>query len=322
MAVNDIVWVHAGPTSGKTTLIKTLRKEGLTVIETDQLFEMLDNYHYNAKVWRDTDVSRGQDYWNWVHHTIVGLCVDIDSKSKSNKWLVADDPRKTTKTVVLTNLWLPVPLTLSVFVNPDDIVKRSDERSKGDNVIPKDIAEKWFVAWQKSDLANKRVLTTEQYLSDFSKEIVEAAVSKEKAVKSVQEKKRPENDLPDEKRKMTDQNKELALKGDRTLQLDWFVEECLEFEAAKDGSEEKLSEAVDVIGCSLKFDIKPDEAKQALDKVKKAYILDKVVMLLSRVTNRAKYYEQLNERQVKRGRKPFNTAGMERSFLQFKNNLK
>lgn len=135
-------------------------------------------------------------------------------------------------------------------------------------------------------------------------------------------KKQTTSDDIDGGRKMTDEGKELAMKGDRDWQLTWFVEECLEFEAAPEGSDDKLSEAIDVIGCTLRFDISPADALESLSKIKKEYIIRKVVLLLSRIPDRIKHYETLNARQVKRNRKPFNLAAMERCFLQYKNQLK
>lgn len=123
-------------------------------------------------------------------------------------------------------------------------------------------------------------------------------------------------------RKMTDAGKEAALRGDREWQLTWFVEECLEFEAAADGSDEKLAEAIDVIGCSLRFDISPVESVDALSQIKKDYIIRKVILLLSRIPDRLRHYEMLNTRQIERKRKPFNLAAMERCFLNYKNQLK
>lgn len=130
------------------------------------------------------------------------------------------------------------------------------------------------------------------------------------------------SDILDGGRKMTDAGKEAALRGDRDWQITWFVEECLEFEAAIDGSDEKLAEAIDVIGCSLRFDISPAEAIDALSLINKDYIIRKVILLLSRIPDRLKHYEMLNTRQIERKRKPFNLAAMERCFLNYKNQLK
>jgi len=121
---------------------------------------------------------------------------------------------------------------------------------------------------------------------------------------------------------MTDEKKKAALEeNDADAQMSWFVEECLEFEATGDNSPEQLNEATDVIGCVVKFAIHFDDAMLHLQNIQKNYILTKVIMLLSRVSDRNKLYRALNERASSRGRKQFNPTDLERAFINYKKQL-
>jgi hypothetical protein len=88
----------------------------------------------------------------------------------------------------------------------------------------------------------------------------------------------------------------------------------LEFEAAADHSPEKYSEAMDVLGLLLLFQISPSDLKDELVIRKKEYILTKIKMLLQRTPDRKKYYDEFNASQKSRGRRPFNPVDLERVF--------
>lgn len=124
------------------------------------------------------------------------------------------------------------------------------------------------------------------------------------------------------KRVMTDDLKEKALKGDKQAQASWLLEEALEFEDAEDNSEEKIKEAVDVIGCLLRFNLTPEDLLNLLSNEKKDYIAAKVVEILVKRPKRLDDYNDLNKRQTARGRKPFNTAQMERVFMSLRDLVK
>lgn len=340
---SNICWIHAGPTSGKTTLIKQLRKDGFTVIETDTLFEIIDNNHYVQKVWREDDTTSLTKtipgYWDWVNKSIVDTVHLLDQTSRANKWLAPDNVRFSTKTIVLSNLWLPVKFFISTFPVQEQIIKRSSDRSEGKNVIPMEIAEKWFTSWLDSDMKKNSThsftLEQDQFLSDHIRLIEQEAtilLEKQQPLEQKQKQvKEKSNNMKEEKtsidkhdgisRTMTEEKKQLALGGDAQAQLDWFLEECLEFEAAADNSDEKNNEATDVLGCFVKFNIHVEDALEFLQLHKKDYILAKVIMLLTRVSDRNKLYLALNAKALAKGRKQWNPAELERAFITIKKQI-
>jgi hypothetical protein len=122
---------------------------------------------------------------------------------------------------------------------------------------------------------------------------------------------------------MTDELKQAALNGDLEAQKKWVAEEMMEFFEAHTTSgahsPDAVSEAVDVIGCAYKFNLSLHECISSFDafyehlSANGEYVIKLVTKTLARVDRNASY-NQLNERQRRKGREGFNPVKMERVF--------
>jgi hypothetical protein len=174
----NIVWIHAGPTSGKSHSIKDLRRLGFTVIDTDELFIIIDNAHFNDAsgksrnngMWDELKEKR----WHQIYSDLIKLILTMDRMSRHNVLLDETSPEHSRRTIVLTNLFLPVPWTLSTFVEPGVMRIRSGQRSGQAKIISEATGRSWFENY-KSRVAGGTfdhgegsfILGPDQYLGDF-----------------------------------------------------------------------------------------------------------------------------------------------------------
>ena len=124
----------AGPTTGKSSLTKSLRANGVTVLETDEVIEEFMPFYFKDKLWNITDPDR--PYINRMKDIFVGYNISMTFEQKF---------------AIMSNLWspdfldqflLPGKFPLYIFrANALEITELSKARG---TAIPTQLAAKWI----------------------------------------------------------------------------------------------------------------------------------------------------------------------------------
>lgn len=310
--VPQVITIHAFPTVGKTTFMKALRADGFNVIDTDDLFFMLDPEHFSKKVWRDKNTSYD---WTWLYDHLDNLISSIHDASMTIAHL-DERTRSKNHTLVLTNLWHGKNLAHSYIVPPQVITARSTARG---SVIPLEVATMWKESYDAKfsesfpDVPITE-LTADQFLSDFLDDVKTLLSSPLSDASETSKNVTEETSKWNESnfRVMTDDLKDAALnKGNVPAKLSWITEELLEFTFAPDETE-KLSELTDVIACFVRLELPIAlvlDFWTAEGLMKQFESLHSTLVSLESHTLRL-LIQDLNLRQAKRGRPVISTSAI------------
>ena len=150
------VWVHAAPTTGKSTLA-----QDQAVLDTDTLiFGLFAGRHGGADMWRKVWADRPPD------PALAAAYSELMMSSVGYTFLEATAPRN--NLLVLSNLKLSsewAPITFSFFRRPAVLEAISLKR---DEVPMKlEVVEGWYKGWLRHSRFHRRFLLEEgEYLSD------------------------------------------------------------------------------------------------------------------------------------------------------------
>lgn len=166
----DVGYIHAGPTSGKSTLVAAALKQGINVIDTD----VITYGWFMTSEMRKLISEAGQEPWKAKGQ--LNLIWDV---VRRGTLAMADMIAEQDDATIITNLYSDADISdlytnsFTFFREPEDLVQvfnsRREEKGKTGSSMDVKVAESWFAGWSahKMNYSKAVTLKVDEYLADF-----------------------------------------------------------------------------------------------------------------------------------------------------------